>query len=183
MNWEIDSAHSHVSFAIRIMGVTTTKGRFKVLHGRLNINEQNPANSWVEARVEAASIDTGNRLRDTHLRSAAFFDVKKYSSINFASTHVEQVSGQHYRVSGNLTLHGVTRSISFDVYYHVQSSMLNQHTSFTALATINRLDFGVGQGMAVRFAASSMVTIEIDLEVVQQSINLQDAVTSNRRDK
>jgi polyisoprenoid-binding protein YceI len=177
MNWEIDATHSRVSFAIRVMGVTTTRGCFSRLSGQLHIDEQNPANSWVEARVEVASIDTGNRLRDTHLRSAAFFDVKKYSSINFASTHVEQVSDQHYQVSGNLTLHGVTRSISFDVYYPDQSSIVDQRTSFTALATINRLDFGVGQGVAVRFAASSMVTIEIDLEVVQQSVEMQEAVS------
>ena len=183
MIWKIDPTHSHVSFAIRVMGVTTTKGRFHALRGQLSIDEQNPANSWVEAEVEAASIDTHNKLRDAHLRSAAFFDVKKYSTIVFHSTNVEHVSGQDYKVTGNLTLHGVTRSISFDVYYPDQSSIVDQRTSFTALATINRLDFGVGQGVAVRFAASSMVTIEIDLEVVQQSINLQDAVTSNRRDK
>jgi len=178
MNWEIDSTHSHVSFAIRVMAVTTTKGRFSRLHGQLHIDEQNPANSWADAWVEAASIDTGNRLRDTHLRSAAFFDVKKYSTIRFLSTHVEQVNRQHYQVSGNLTLHGVTRPITFDVHYRDQRSIVDQRTGLTASATINRLDFGVGQGAAVRFAASSMVTIEIDLEAVQQSVEMQEAVST-----
>src|SRR5207248_6412083 len=115
MTWEIDSTHSHVSFAIRVMSVTTTRGRFKALGGQLHIDEQNPANSWVDAQVEVASIDTRNILRDAHLRSAAFFDVKKYPTITFTSTNVEQVGGQHYQVTGNLTLHGVTRPVTFDV--------------------------------------------------------------------
>src|SRR6266480_5250564 len=121
MTWEIDFTHSHVSFAIRVMSVTTTRGRFKALRGRIHIDEQHPADSWVDAQVQAASIDTRNKLRDAHLRSAAFFDVEKYSSITFTSTHVEPVGGQDYRLTGNLTLHGVTRPITFDVHYRDQS--------------------------------------------------------------
>ncbi len=175
MTWEIDSTHSHVSFAIRVMSVSTTRGRFNALRGRLHIDEQNPANSWVDAQVEAASIDTRNKLRDAHLRSAAFFDVKKYSTITFTSTNVEHVGAQNYQVTGNLTLHGVTRPITFDVAYHGQSSLMDTRTDLTAKATINRHDFGLGQGAAVRLAASSMVTIEIDLEAVQQSVEVQEA--------
>src|SRR5437588_7527439 len=103
MIWEIDSTHSHVSFAIRVMSISTTRGHFHALRGRLYIDEQNPANSWVDAQVEAASIDTRNKRRDAHLRSAAFFDVKKYSTITFTSTHVAHVSGQNYQATGNLT--------------------------------------------------------------------------------
>ena len=178
MIWEIDSTHSHVSFAIRVMSISTTRGHFHALRGRLHIDEQNPANSWVDAQVEAASLDTRNFMRDTHLRSAAFFDVKKYSTIRFQSTHVEQVSGQHYQVTGNLTLHGITKPITFDVQYRGQSSMMDRRTGLTASATINRLGFGVGQGVAVRFAASPVVAIEIDLKAVQQSMEMQDAVAT-----
>jgi polyisoprenoid-binding protein YceI len=178
MTWEIDPTHSRVSFAIRVMSVTTTRGRFNALHGRLHIDEQNPANSWVDAQVEAASIDTRNILRDTHLRSAAFFGVKKYSTIRFTSTHVEQVGGQNYQVTGNLTLHGVTKPITFDVHYRGQSSMMGMRTGLRASATINRLDFGLGQGVVVRLAASSMVTIEIDLEAVQQSVSSSSTLSS-----
>src|SRR4051812_18210360 len=176
MTWEIDPIHSHVSFALRVMGVSTTRGSFHALRGRLHIDEQHPANSWVDAQVEAASINTRNKLRDAHLRSAAFFDVKKYSTITFTSTNVELVGGQNYQVTGNLTLHGVTRPITFDVAYHGQSSLMDTRTDLTAKATINRHDFGLGQGAAVRVAASSMVTIEIDLEAVQQSVEVQEAV-------
>jgi polyisoprenoid-binding protein YceI len=128
--------------------------------------------------VEATSIDTRNKLRDAHLRSAAFFGVKKYSTIRFTSTNVEHVGGQNYRVTGNLTLHGVTRPITFDVAYRGQSTLMGARTGLSAKATINRHDFSLGQGAAVRLVASSMVTIEIDLEAVQQSVEMQEAVAS-----
>lgn len=179
MNWEIDSTHSHVSFAIRVMSVTTTRGRFKAFRGRLHIDEQHPASSWVDAQVEAASIDTRNKLRDAHLRSAAFFDVKKYPTITFQSTEVEHVGAQNYRVTGNLTLHGVTRPITFDVHYHGQGSTMGSRTGLSMSATINRHDFDLGQGVALRFVASSMVTIEIDLQAVQQSIEMQEAAATS----
>src|SRR5258708_35263814 len=123
MIWEIDSTHSHVSFAIRVMSVSTTRGRFNALHGRLHIDEQHPANSWVDAQVEATSIDTRNKLRDAHLRSAAFFDVKKYSTITFTSTNVEHNGGQHYQVTENLTLNGVPRPLHSIHHYRRTSSM------------------------------------------------------------
>ena len=167
MNWEIDAVHSHVSFAIRVMSISTTKGRFHAPRGHLHIDEQNTANSRAAAEVDAASIDTRNKLRDAHLRSAAFFDVKKYPTISFESTNVEQIGGQNYRVTGNLTLHGVSKSITFDVAFRDQSAPGSARVGLVAKAMINRNDFGIGRGVGVRFAASAMVAIEIDLEDVQ----------------
>ena len=178
MNWKIDPTHSHVSFAVRVLSVSTTRGRFHALRGHLNIDEQNPANSWVEAEVEAASIDTHIKLRDAHLRSAAFFDVKQYPTISFTSTNVEHVGGQNYQVTGNLTLHGVTKPITFDVAYRGQSTLMGARTGLTAKATINRNDFGVGRGAAVQLVASSIATIEIDLEAVQQAVEVREAVAT-----
>src|SRR5258708_31084393 len=178
MIWEIDSTHSHVTLSVRVMSVSTTRGRVNALHGRLHIDDQHPANSWVDAQVEATSIDTRNKLRDAHLRSAAFFDVKKYSTITFTSTNVEHTGGQHYQVTGNLTLHGVTRPITFDVHYRGQSSMMGVRAGLSAWATINRHDFSLGQCAAVRLMARSMVTLEIDLEAVQQSVEVQEAVAT-----
>src|SRR6266496_5972315 len=175
MIWKIDPTHSHVSFAIRVLGVSTTKGRFNALRGQLSIDEQNPASSWVEAEVDAASIDTHNMLRDAHLRSAAFFAVKKYPTIVFQSTNVEHVSGQDYKVTGDLTLHGVMKPVTFDVTYRGQSTLMGVRAGLTAKAKINRHDFGVGQGMAVQFAASEMATIEIELEAVQQAVEVREA--------
>ena len=175
MNWQIDPTHSHLSFAIRVLSVSTTRGRFHALRGHLHIDEQNPANSWVEAEVDAASIDTHNTLRDAHLRSAAFFAVKQYPTITFQSTHVEHVDGQGYKVIGNLSMHGVTKPITFDVAYRGQSTLMGARTGLTAKATINRNDFGVGRGAAVQLAASSIATIEIDLEAVQQAVEVREA--------
>jgi polyisoprenoid-binding protein YceI len=178
MIWKIDPTHSHVSFAVRVLSVSTTRGRFHALRGQLYIDEQNPANSWVEAEVDAASIDTHNKLRDAHLRSAAFFAVKQYPTISFQSTHVEHVDGQGYKVIGNLSMHGVTKPITFDVEYRGQSTLMGARAGLTAKATINRNDFGLGRGAAVQLAASSIATIQIDLEAVQQAVEVREAVAT-----
>ena len=176
MIWEIDPIHSQLSFAIRVMSVTTTRGRFNKLRGQLHIDEQNPANSWVEAEIDAASITTHNILRDTHLRSTAFFAVKKYPTISFRSTRVEHIGGSAYKVTGNLTLLGITNPITFDVDYSGQSAGSDARASLTARATINRDDFGLGQSMTVRLAASETVSIEIALVAVQKAIGVPETV-------
>jgi polyisoprenoid-binding protein YceI len=168
MIWEIDPAYSHVSFAIRVMSVTTTRGSFDTLQGQLHIDEQNPANSWVEAEVDAASINTHNILRDTHLRSNAFFAVKKYPTIAFKSTRVEHIGGSAYKVTGNLTLLGTTKPITFDVSYSGQSAGLNARAGLTARATINRDDFGLDRGI-VQSAAGKTAAVEIALIAVQKA--------------
>jgi polyisoprenoid-binding protein YceI len=175
MIWEIDSTRSRVSFTIRVMSVTTTRGRFNKVRGQLHIDEQNPTNSWVEAEIDAASIDTHNILRDTHLRSNAFFAVKKYPTIAFRSTRVEHIDGSAYKVTGNLTLLGTTKPITFDVEYSGQSAGFNARSSLTARATINRHDFGLGRGMMIQAAAGKTATVEIVLVAVQKSVKESEA--------
>ncbi len=174
MTWEIDPTHSQVSFAIRVMSVATTRGCFKKLRGQLHIDEQNPASSWVEAEVDAASIDTRNLLRDTHLRSNSFFAVKKYPTISFWSTHVEHTGGSAYKVTGNLTLLGITKPITFDVDYSGQSTGFDTRASLTARATMNRDDFGLGRGMMVQSAAGKTATIEVALVAIQKSVKMPE---------
>jgi polyisoprenoid-binding protein YceI len=96
----------------------------------------------------------------------------------FTSTNVEHIGGQNYQVTGNLTLRGVTRPITFDVIYHGQNSLMNTRPHLTAKATINRRDFGLGQGVVVRAVASSMVTVEIELEAGQQSLQAHEAAST-----
>src|SRR5215467_7050740 len=98
MIWEIDPAHSQLSFAIPFLQVMTTRGQFNSLRGRLHIDEEEPTRSWVEADIEAASLTTHNWLRDTHLRSFDFFGVKRHPRSTFQSTQVEQVGEKDYRV-------------------------------------------------------------------------------------
>jgi polyisoprenoid-binding protein YceI len=176
MIWEIDATRSRVSFAIRVMSVTTTRGSFNKVRGQLHIDEQNPASSWVEAEVDAASITTHNILRDTHLRSTAFFAVKQYPTISFKSTRVEHTGGKAYKVTGDLRLLGTTKPITFDVEYSGQSAGLYARASLTARTTISRKDFGMGQRMTVRLAASETVTIEIALVAVQKAVRVPETV-------
>lgn len=176
MIWEIDPTHSEVAFAIRFMRVSTARGRFKTARGRFYIDEQYPTNSWVEAEVEAASIDTHNWLRDAHLRSAAFFDVKQYPRITFQSAQIEPVSDQTYQVTGNLTLHGVTRPITFEVTHQGQHEVLSARTRLSASATINRHDFGVSRG---RMAVGALVSIALELAVVQRPSDVPEAAMSS----
>ena len=174
MTWEIDATHSQVSFAIRVMSITTTRGLFNKVRGQLYIDEQNPASSWVEAEVDAASINTHNILRDIHLRSNAFFAVKKYPTISFKSTRVAHTGGNAYKVTGNLTLLGITKPVTFDVDYSGQSAGFNARASLTARAAINRHDFGLGQSMKLQAAAGETATIEIALVAVQQSVRVPE---------
>jgi polyisoprenoid-binding protein YceI len=172
MIWEIDPTHSQVSFALRVLSITTTRGRFNKLRGQLQIDEQNPANSWVEAEIDAASIHTHNFLRDTHLRSNTFFAVKQYPTISFRSTRVEHVGGSAYKVTGNLTLLGTTKPVTLDVSYSGQSAGLDARAGFTAGVTIDRDDFGLGMGMKVQSAAGKTATVEIALVAVQRSVKV-----------
>jgi len=120
MSWEIDASHSQATFSVKHMMVSTVRGHFNVLSGHLHIDEQNPQNSWVEAQVDAASIDTRDERRDGHLRSADFFDVQTYPTITFKSTRVEHISGNEYNVTGDLAMHGVTRPVTLKAEYFGQ---------------------------------------------------------------
>ena len=171
MSWEIDTVHSHVAFSVRHMMVSTVRGRFNVLRGKLHIDESNPANSWVEAEVDVASIDTQNEQRDAHLRTSDFFEADKYPTITFKSTKVEHVGDQDYKIIGDLTMHGVTKSVTFNAEYSGQSNIMGVRAGLTAKTKINRKDFGMEFGLvaeAAQVAVSDTVTIEIDLEAVQQ---------------
>lgn len=174
MSWNIDPVHSAISFTIRHMMVSTVRGRFNVVRGHLHIDEGQPANSWVEAEVDAASIDTHNDQRDAHLRSADFFDTEIYPVITLKSTQVEPLGGPDYKVIGDLTMHGVTKSVTFEVEYNGQSSIRGvRRAGLTAKTKLNRKEFNLAFGTiaeAGQVALSEMVTIEIDLELVQPGV-------------
>src|ERR1051326_1638780 len=148
MAWGIDTVHSHVAFTVRHMMVSTVHGRFNVLCGHLHIDEANSANSWVDAEVDVKSIDTQNEQRDAHLRASDFFEADKYPLITFKSTGVEHVGGQDYKVTGDLTMHGVTRTVVFNAEYNGQNEMMGRRAAgLTARTRINRKDFGMEFGL------------------------------------
>ena len=173
MSWVVDPAHSQATFSIRHMMISTVRGHFRVLSGHLEIDEQNPAKSWVEAQIETASIDTRDPNRDNHLRSADFFDADHYPALTFKSTNVEHVGGTHYKVAGDLTMHGVTKPVTFDAEYFGQGKdpFWNQRAGLNARATINRKDWGLNWNQALETGGvlvSEDVRIEIDLSAIQQ---------------
>ncbi|HET8913265.1 MAG TPA: YceI family protein [Ktedonobacteraceae bacterium] len=173
MAWEIDPAHSQARFSVKHMMFTTVRGQFKVLRGKLNIDDQNPGNSWVEAEVDAASVDTNDPNRDGHLRSADFFDVAQCPLLTFKSTGVEHVGGTEYKVSGDLTMHCVTKPIVFDAEYEGlgKDPWGQPRAGLTAKARVNRKDWGLNWNQALEkggVLVSEHVNIEIDLSAINK---------------
>jgi len=180
MAWEIDAAHSQATFSVRHMMISTVKGHFKVLSGHLHIDEQNPANSWVDAQVEAASIDTREERRDAHLRSPDFLDAANYPTLSFKSTKVEHVSGNEYNVIGDLTIRGVTKPVTFKAEYNGQGKNPwgMQVAALSAVAKINRKDWGLNWNQALEaggWLVADDVKIEIDLEALYKEVPVSSA--------
>ncbi len=171
MSWEIDPSHSDANFAVRHAMVSTVRGQFKVISGKLEIDETHPENSSVEAQVETASVDTRDAARDGHLRSPDFFDAENYPVITFKSTRVEPVGGENYRVLGVLTLHGVEKEVTFDAEYGGQGKdpWGGTRSGLSAKTTVSRKDFGLTWNAALETGGvlvSDAVKIEINLEAV-----------------
>lgn len=174
MTWQIDATHSQATFSVKHMMISTVKGHFEVLSGQLELDEQHPENSWVEAQVDVASINTRDAKRDGHLRSPDFFDVEKYPTITFKSTKVTPLGNNEYRVTGNLTLHGITKEETFHAEYSGQVKDLYgmQRAAFNITGKINRKDYGLNWNVALETGGvlvGEEVKIEIDLAVVQKA--------------
>lgn len=173
MSWEIDPSHSEATFSIKYAMITTVRGQFKVLRGKLEIDEAHPENSSVEAEVEASSIDTRDAHRDAHLRAPDFFDAETYPLITFKSTKVEHTGGENYRVLGVLDMHGVQKEVVFDAEYAGQGKdpFGNTRAGLAAKTTINRKDFGLSWNAALETGGvlvSENVKIEIDLSAINK---------------
>src|SRR5215216_1188077 len=145
--WEIDPSHSTIGFSIKHMMFATVRGRFGSFRGAIRFDRDRPDDAKVDVEIDAASIDTGIKKRDGHLRSADFFDAAVYPTISFRSTRVEPVHrfGRHsWRMVGNLTMCGVTRSVELAVDQTGEpSSQYAEVIEFTATTKFNRKDFGM----------------------------------------
>jgi len=113
-NWTLDGVHSTAGFAVRHMMVSKAKGQFNKLSGKLALDEKDVTKSSIEATIDVASVDTNNAKRDEHLRSPDFFDVEKFPSMTFKSTKVEKKGKDALKVTGELTMHGVTKTVVLD---------------------------------------------------------------------
>ena len=115
--WKFDTVHSSVSFSVRHLMISRVHGSFKNWSGSLETDDADPSNSKVQISIDVASIDTKEPQRDEHLRSADFFDAANHGNIKFESTSVQYVDSEHFKVSGNLTIRGVSKPVTLDAEY------------------------------------------------------------------
>jgi polyisoprenoid-binding protein YceI len=167
--WEIDPGHAEVSFVGRHFMMTKVRGRFTDVSGEVRIGES-MADSSVDVTIGTASVESGNPARDEHIRSAELFDVEAFPTATFRSTAVEW-SGDSGVVHGDLTLHGVTRTVPLQVTFEgqVRDPWGGQRAVFAARTKVNREDFGITWNVALEAGGvlvSKEIQIEIDLETV-----------------
>ena len=173
-SWQIDPVHSSVQFSIRHLMISNVRGEFAKVSGSVEADDKDPTKSKITASIDAASIDTREPKRDEHLRGADFLDASKYPTITFASKRIEKVSEGKWKVTGDLTLHGVTKEVVLDVEgptAEIKDPWGNTKAGAQATAVIDRKDFGItwnkgldGGGVVV----GDEVKITIDVEATRK---------------
>lgn len=164
--FKFDQAHSTIAFKVRHM-LGSAKGKFTKFSGTIEIDREHPEKSSVVATIQAASIDTANAKRDEHLRTADFFNVQRYPEITFKSRRVKQTGPASGEISGDFTMHGVTRSITLNVQLlgDPESAAKNPTTRWrVTTAPLKRGDFGIGKGATGASMIGDDVTVSIEIE-------------------
>lgn len=170
--WNIDPAHTDVSFAVKHLMISTVRGRFADVRGTIRLNGDDLTHASVEAEMATASIDTRQEQRDTHLRSPDFFDVEKYPTITFRSTRVETIKGDRYRVTGDLTIRDVTREVVLEATDEGRGKdpWGGDRLAFSARTSIDRRDFGLTWNQALETGGvlvGNEIKISIDVQAVK----------------
>jgi polyisoprenoid-binding protein YceI len=175
--YAIDKNHTVVGFKIRHW-VSNVEGRFNDFDGKIHYDPQNPAASKVEFTAKAGSIDTNNQRRDTHLRSADFFDVEKFPELTFKSAKVVAKDADTLEVTGDLTIHGVTKQVTVPVEILGFQDLAegNQKAGFETSFTVNRKDYGIvwdrtldAGGTMLGDTVKITLSIEADKEVEKKA--------------
>ena len=167
--WKADVVHSQVGFTITHMGISDVSGTFNDFEATIKSDEEDFSDALVEAVINVASIDTRVEQRDEHLRSADFFDVEKYPQITFKSTGIYNNGEDKYKLTGNLTVKGITKPVMMDLTYRgtIEHPMSKKPTTgFNLSGTIKRSDFGIGSGFPPPML-SDEVYINISAELQQ----------------
>jgi len=172
-SWNIDPVHTSVEFKVRHMMITNVKGQFTAVTGVLTLDEHDITKSHVESSIDAASINTREPDRDTHLKSADFLDVEKFPTLTFASTRVTRKEDGELQVEGDLMIHGVTRRVEFSVEGPTPPSKDpwgNTRIGWSTTTKINRKDFGLTWNAALEtggILVGEDVTITFDVEAIK----------------
>lgn len=170
--WKLDPTHTNVEFSAKHLMITTVRGRIADVEGTIYTDEENPAHSSVEAVLKGATLDTGAEQRDQHLRSADFLDVEKFPEIGFRSTRI-QGSKEKFKLSGDLTIRGVTREITLDVTFEGRQKdpWGGERVGFSASGKIDRREFGLTWNVMLEaggVTVSNDIKINIDAQAVRQ---------------
>lgn len=169
--WTVDPSHSQVGFAVKHLVISNVRGEFTKYQGTLAIDDHDVTKSTVAATIDVNSIDTRVADRDTHLKSPDFFDAAKYPLMTFKSTKVARAAQGKLKVTGDLTLHGVTKPVVLDVTTTREVKGMNGETrrAFAATTTISRKAFGLTWNTLVESgpAVGDEVAITLDLEAVK----------------
>ena len=171
VTYTIDPAHSTAGFKVRHLMVANVRGEFSGVTGTVVHDAENPANSSIQATIDARTVHTRDEQRDAHLKSADFLDVEKYPTITFVSTKVQKVGQGEGKVTGNLTLHGITKEVVLDVEGpapEVKDPWGNTKSGASASTKIKRSDFGLVWNAAletggVLVGEEVQITLEVEL--------------------
>jgi len=179
--YQIDPAHSSAQFTVRHMMITNVRGGFQKVTGTVVYDPQNPAASSVNAEIDAASINTNEAQRDAHLRSADFLHAEKFPTITFRSTGIESADEGEIKLTGDLTIHGVTKPVVLKVEGpspEGKDPWGNTRTGATATTKIKRSDFGLTWNTALEtggFLVGDELKIELDLSLIKAADSSQAA--------
>ena len=171
--WNIDPVHTVAEFKVKHMMISNVKGQFTAVKGVLTLNETALADSLIEVSIDAASINTREPQRDAHLKSADFFDVEKFPTLSFKSTRIRRVKDGELAVAGDLTIHGVTRNVVFNVEGPTapgKDPWGNTRRGLSATTKINRKDFGLTWNAALEtggILVGEEVTITLDVQFIK----------------
>lgn len=173
--WEIDPSHSEIEFAIRHLMISTIKGRFNRFSGFIAFTHAEALPAAVEVEIDVSSIDTGQEQRDIHLRSGDFFDVETYPTILFVSRRIDLLSADHFRIVGDLRMHGVTRPVTLEAIFlgFGRDPWGQQRASFTATTRIDRREFGITWNQPLEAGGimiGDTVSISLNIEAVKREI-------------
>jgi|25BtaG_2_1085352.scaffolds.fasta_scaffold03665_3 polyisoprenoid-binding protein YceI len=163
--WKADKAHSQVSFGITHMTISEVEGLFNKFDATIEASEEDFSDAKYKVEIDVPSIDTGVEMRDNHLKNADFFDAEKYPKMTFVSTSSEKVGEGKYKVTGDLTFHGVTKPVTLDVWHRgtVKDQKGNLISGFAISGEVKRSDFNLGPDFP-EAVLSDKVVIDVDAE-------------------
>jgi polyisoprenoid-binding protein YceI len=172
-DYVLDTAHTRIGFVARQAMVITVRGQFDEFEGSAHLDGDDPSKSSAQLRIQAKSIQTRNKMRDKHLRSH-FLDIANHPSISFSSTAVQQINETKFKVTGDLTIRGVTKSVTvdFDLTRAENDPSGTCRVGFQGKVTINRMDWGVRWNGLIEgggFFVSEKVALEFDVAVIRRS--------------